>query len=347
MTWAPLLLSDPSPSLRILVLQELLGRDENDDEVKELRKLQKNDPLITRLLALQNKDGSWRAGEDGAGQSGAIRLTSQALMGLGYMGLPSTHPAVKKGAEYIFSQQQDDGSWPLGIEEFLKDDKKREDIKYHITPLQTSLPLLGLALSGYAADPRSEKAYDWLEGKVLPEGGWFSGMHNDRIIAAAGYRRLAHTQFGCRTNTTAAVFAMALHPERRSSDAAKRGLDLLLAHEHRQAYNIGFEVARITGFEKARGMGTYYKRYDVGQMLDLSWRIGANLDDERVAENVKFIKQLQGNYGLWEYSNDPRASRWVSFDLLRSLSRIDTRTDWVSFKPRTGFQAYPKKPKRF
>ena len=347
MTWVPLLLSDPSPSLRLLVLRELLGRDENDDEVMELIKLQKKDPIITRLLKLQNKDGSWRGGEDISGQLGAIRLTSQALMRLGYMNLPSTHPAIKKGAEFVFSQQQDDGSWPLGVEEFLKDDKKREDIKYHIAPLQTSLPLLGLAWAGYATDPRSEKAYDWLEGKALPEGGWPSGMHNDRIIGPAEYRRLAHTQLGCRTNTTAAVSAMALHPERRTGDVAKRGLDLLLVHEHRQAYNVGFEVARIIGFEKARGRGTYYKRYDTGQILDLSWRIGANPDDERVAENVKFIKQLQGDYGLWEYSHDPEASRWISFDLLRSLSRIDTQTDWISYKLRTGFQVYPKKPKRF
>ena len=37
-------------------------------------------------------------------------------------------------------------------------------------------------------------------------------MHNDDYIGAAGYRRLAHSKFGCRTNTTAAVGALALHP---------------------------------------------------------------------------------------------------------------------------------------
>lgn len=347
MTWIPLLLSDPSPSLRLLVLRELLGRDENDDEIIELRKLQDRDPWINRLISLQDKDGSFRGGENVSGQMGVLRWSSQALIGLSYMGLPPGHPAIKKGAEYIFSRQQDDGSWPLGWEEVLKDDKKKEDIKYHIIPLQTSLPLLGLARAGYATDARSERAYDWLDRTALPEGGWPSGLHGDRKIMAAGYRRLAHTEYGCRTNTTAAVSAFAFHPKRKSGKKARQGLDLLLAHEHRQAHTLGFEVARIIGIEKAGGFGTYYKRYDVGQILDISWRMGAGIEDGRISDNVKFIKDLQGPYGLWEYPNNQEASRWVTFDLLRSLSRIDNGTDWVSFELRTGFQPYPKKSKRY
>jgi hypothetical protein len=124
-------------------------------------------------------------------------------------------------------------------------------------------------------------------------------------------------------------------------------LDLLLAHGHRQAHNLGFEVARMIGAEPPRGGFTYFKRYDVAQILDLSWRIGASLEDVRVGENVKFVKELQGPYGLWEYQSYPEVSRWVSFDILRSLSRLDEETDWISMEPRTPFQAYPKKPKRF
>jgi hypothetical protein len=82
-------------------------------------------------------------------------------------------------------------------------------------------------------------------------------------------------------------------------------------------------------------------------MLDLSWRIGANISDERIADQVEFIKQLQGAYGLWEYPRHPEVSRWVTFDLLRSLSRLDTETDWLSLEPRTPFQPYPKRPRRF
>jgi hypothetical protein len=345
--WTPLLLADPSPSLRLLVLRELLGRDETDDEVRELKLLRKKDPWALRFLALQNRDGSFRGGEDVAAQQGSIRITAQALAGLGYMGHGPDHPAVKKGAEFLFSRQQDDGSWPLGIEDELSDPDLKENIKYHMTPLQTALPLLGLAYAGYAKDPRSERAYDWLERKSLPDGGWPAGMHNNDYIGAAGYRRLAHTKFGCRTSTTAAVSALALHPKRSQNNIARRGLDLLLAHEHHHAHTLGFEVARTIGAVPVRGFGTLYKRYDVGQMLNLSWRMGANTSDERIVEQIKFVKDLQGPYGLWEFSSNPEASRWITFDLLRSLSRLEGETDWISTEPRTPFQAYPKKIKRF
>jgi len=347
MTWISLLLADPSPSLRLLVLRDLLNRSEDDEEIRELKRLQEEDPLILKFLALQNEDGSWRGGEGGGDILGHLRVTAQALMGLGYLGLGPEHSAVKQGAEFIFTQQQDDGAWPLTTQGALLDGANLSRIKYHMIPVQTALPLLGLAWAGYATDPRAEKAYDWLLEEQLPQGGWPSGKHHEKYIFAAGYRRLAHSKFGCRTNTTAAVSALALHPERRTSKAAQRGLDLLLAHEHRQAHTLGFEVARIIGAERPRGSFTYFKQYDVAQILDLSWRIGASLKDGRVADNVKFVKGLQGPYGLWKYKRHPEVSRWITFDLLRSLSRLDEETDWSSMELRIPFQPYPKKPHRF
>ncbi len=348
MTWAPLLLADPSPSLRLLVLRDLLNRPETDDEVQELKLLQDTDPYAARFLDLQNKDGSFRGGEGGGGVLGTIRLTAQALMGLGYFGLAPDHPAVKHGADYLFTHQQPDGSFPLVTQGAVLDGGMvDQDVKYHMIPLQTALPLLGLAWAGYATDPRAENAYDWLLSEELSQGGWPSGRHADQYVFAGGYRRLAHSKFGCRTNTTAAVSALALHPTRRMSQSAGRGLDLLLAHEHRQSQTLGFEVARIIGVEPPRGAFTYFKRYDLAQILDLSWRIGASLEDPRVAENVEFVKQLQGAYGLWDYARHPEVSRWVTFDLLRSLTKLDQETDWFSMEPRTPFQAYPKKPERF
>ena len=348
MTWAPLLLADPSPSLRLLVLRDLLNRPETDDEVQELKLLQDTDPYVARFLDLQNKDGSFRGGEGGGGVLGTIRLTAQALMGLGYFGLAPGHPTVKRGADYLFTHQQPDGSFPMVTQGAVLDGGRvDQDVKYHMIPLQTALPLLGLAWAGYATDPRAENAYAWLLSEELSQGGWPSGRHADQYVFAGGYRRLAHSKFGCRTNTTAAVSALALHPTRRMSQAARRGMDLLLAHEHRQSQTLGFEVARIIGVEPPRGAFTYFKRYDLAQILDLSWRIGASLEDPRVAENVEFVKQLQGAYGLWDYARHPEVSRWVTFDLLRSLTKLDQETDWFSMEPRTPFQAYPKKPERF
>jgi hypothetical protein len=342
-TWLPLLLADPSPHLRLLVLRELLGRPGDDDEVQELESLREQDPVLRELLALQNEDGSWRAGE-GAGESWQrIQTTSRALIRLGYLGYGPHDGAVQKGAEYLFSQQQTDGSWPLPRS---KGEREMQE-PYSMIPLQTGIPLRALAAAGYATDPRAERAYDWLLACRLPDGAWPTGLKAGKRVFPAGYRRLAHSRFGCRTNTSFALAALALHPSRRSSPAARRALDLLLAHESLQAPYLGQEVARSVGVERAGGFFTYFARYDVAFVLDLCWRVGASLEDGRVADMVAFVKGLQGAYGLWTYAAHPQASRWVTFDLLRSLSHVDQATDWVSLEPRTPFQPYPKRPRRY
>lgn len=343
MTWAPLLLADPSPNLRLLVFRELLQRPAYDQEVRELIALREQDPIVQDLIALQNADGSWNSQDGGGDAWNGIRITAQALVSLGYLGFGPEHEAVRRGAEYLFAHQQDDGSWPLP-----KSKAEREFREpYSMIPLQAGMPLRALAVAGYATDLRAERAYEWLLQCRLPDGAWPSGVKGGQGVFPAGYRRLAHSRFGCRTNTSFAVSALAHHPERRTSPAARRGLDLLLVHETLQPYNLGFEVARTIGAERARGFFTYFARYDVAFILDLCWRVGASLEDARVADMVAFVKNLQGPYGLWEYTSRPEVSRWVSFHLLRSLSRIDKETGWFSLEPRTPFQPYPKRAKRY
>ena len=84
-------------------------------------------------------------------------------------------------------------------------------------------------------------------------------------------------------------------------------------------------------------------------LLDLCWRVGATHEDPRVAELIDFIQNLQGSYGLWDYSPKPQASRWLTFDLLRSLAHLsaDEPGQWLSQEPRTPFQPYPKKTRRY
>ena len=343
MTWIPLLLTDPSPNLRLLVFRELLHRSPDDDEVRELEALREKDAIVRGLLALQNNDGSWRTREGGSDSWSGIRTTAQALLKLGYLGFSPEYSPVRKGAEYLFSYQLKDGSWPLPD---IKAESELRD-SYSIIPLQTGIPLRGLAAAGYAVDPRVERAYEWLLEKRLPDGSWPSGIKAGQTVFPAGYRRLAHSRFGCRTNTSFAVSALSFHPQRRISFQAQRGLDLLLAQDTLQGSNLGYEVARTIGAERESGFFTYFAKYDLAFILDLCWRVGASMEDKRVADMVSFIEKLRGQYGLWEYTPHPEVSRWLSFDLLRSLSMLDKKTDWVSLEPPTPFQPYPKLPSRY
>jgi len=342
MTWAALLLADPSPCLRLLVLRHILGRGDDDAEVRELLQLRKTDPLAAPLRALQEPDGSW-ARIDLHSRVDTLRATSLALARLGYLGFGPGDAAVRRGAEALFALQRPDGAWPLP----QSHEEPAEDKGYDIISLQTSLPLRGLATCGYAADPRAERAYEWLLEQRLPDGAWPTGIASGNYGYVAGYRKLAHSRWGCRSNTTGALICLAHHPTRRQGPAARRALDLLLGRETREQHTLGYEVARLVGVEPARGFLTYYARFDPALLLDLAARIGAGGEDQRVGDLARFIEGLQGPYGLWEYAARPQASRWLTYDLLRSLSRLDSSGNWISLEPRTPFQAYPRKRPRY
>jgi hypothetical protein len=351
MNWAPLLLADPSACLRWLVMKDLLKVEVDDPEFVELAALREKDPLVKEILTFQEADGSWRPNTLAIGRAGGGRtlMTSFALTRLGYLGFDRSHPAIQRGAEYLFAQQSADGSWPL-TEEIALTDGNREippAERYAMIPLQTVFPLRGLASCGYAVDPRAERAYEWLLAHRLPEGAWPTGIAAGVYGYVAGYRRLAHSRWGCRSNTTGALICLAWHPERRKSEAARRALDLILNRETREGYAVGYEVARLTGAEPARGFITYYARFDLALIIDLCSRVGAAQDDDRVGDLLIFILSLQGEYGLWEYAARPQISRWLTYDLMRSLSQMDQSSDWLSLEPRTPFQPYPKRPRRF
>jgi hypothetical protein len=266
---------------------------------------------------------------------------------------------VQRAADYLFSEQRQDGSWPLWAGQLDGAPLKTgvaagrasgpsvdENEGYSMIPLQTAFPLRGLAACGYATDPRAERAYEWLLAQRLPDGAWPTGIAAGTYGGVGGYRRLAHSRWGCRSNTTGALICLALHPQRSQSPEARRALDLLLGRETREAHVFGFEVSRQLGAEPAQGRLTFFARFDLALVLGLCADIGFSSEDERVAGLVSFVKGLQGPYGLWEYQPQPQTARWVTYDVLRSLRRIESGTEWFSLEPRTPFRAYPRSGRR-
>ncbi|MBN1682022.1 hypothetical protein JW865_00530 [Candidatus Bathyarchaeota archaeon] len=339
MSWVPLLLTDHSTCLRYLVHKNLL----NDSEAEELRNFRLNDPLIKDLTIRQLPDGSWAPASIYGHSQGKIQATAQALTRLGYLEVPFGHESVRRAAEYLFSQQKPDGSWPLIENSNDSEDKEH----YDIMSLQTSIPLRGLAESGYSEDPRSMRAYEWLLNQQMEDGAWPTGIAKGVYGYVAGYRRIPHSRWGCRSNTTAAVTCLSLNQKLRKSTAARRGLDLLLGRETRERTPLGYDIARLVGYEPSTGFITYYARFDNAHILKLCSRLEAGLHDPRVKNLVEYTIQEQGSFGLWEYLPNPQATKWVTYDILYNLSQIMPTSDWETLEPQTPFQPYPKKRKRY
>lgn len=337
---AALLLASPSPCLRYLVLKEILHTAGGDGEIDEIYAMREEDPVISDIISYY-----------GTGIKNQYRITGSIfeaafhMSRLGFLGFDRSHPLVAALASFLFSRQNNNGSWD---EHAGEDDRHNEpEQRFIITPLRTAFPLKGLAMCGYATEPAAEKAYDWLNGLRLEDGAWPAGITDGVYSYVAGYRRLAQSRWGCRSSTTGVLLCMAHHPVRRHSAESRNALDLLLGRETRELHNLGLEVVRMAGMEKPRGFLTYFARFDLALVLFLCAKLGAGLEDTRIKELVDYMYSRKGRYGIWENPAYPQASRWITFDVIRSLSFIQSNDGWITQRPRTPFTPYPKKDRRY
>lgn len=350
-----LLYADPSPSLRWRTAVELDGA-RDDGEVRAWRREIGSAPEVRAVLASLSK----RPGPKSAGY---------LLCRLAYLGYKG--PEVAKAVEHVFSFQQPDGSWPTGPADGNEDRPDGEDGSAprgrragkatapsrvpsegaRFITMQTVVPLRGIAASGFAADPRAERAYEWLIRNRHLDGSWPAGPKAD--LGGPGrpspperdYRRLTRGE-GCRSATTGAVAALALHPTRAWSEPARIGVDHLLARETRDDAAIGWEVSRLVGLERAMGGITFYVTFDLAFVLDLASRCGVSLEDRRVRELVDHVDSLRGRYGLWEHPRHPQLSRWLTLDLETSLRRL-AAGDWIGDEEPASFTPYQRGRSRY
>jgi hypothetical protein len=310
----PLLLADRSPSLRFRVLTELGDVPPDDLEAAGLLGAIAASAEVKRALATRPDDTA----------------------GLGYLlcrlaYLRYDGPEVTDVAEQVFARQQPDGSWPLWLDDQPgaardrgRGPRRPRSETYTAVPIQTALPLRGLAAAGHATDPRAERAYEYLLRQRLDDGAWPGDRKADLPPSQVpGYRRLAGSS-GCRASTTAVVACLAFHPVRRTSAVTKMALGHLLAAATREEWSLGWEVARLLGLEPPRGRFTFYARVDLAFLLDLATRCQTPVGDRRLAGLVDLLEARRGPFGLWEHPAHPQLSRWLTLDLDTSLQRLAT-----------------------
>lgn len=325
-----LLLTDPSPCLRFRVLTEIIGLPHGDTEVREVRIQRRHDPLFLTVANAPNRT--------------TMKSAIADLRKLALLGFDRRSKVVRDRAEYLFSQQRKDGSWPISSGPA---DDAGERKGYSMIPLQTALPLIGLSACGYAEDPRAEAGYEWLESKRLDDGAWPTGIASDVFGGVAGYRRLPHSRWGCRSNTTGALMAISNHPARRKGKSARRAADHLLSRERFDTADLGFETARRIGAEKTKGFFTFFARSDPSLLLELASMAGFSQNEPRIEKLIRLVKEERSPSGIWRYPRAPHASKWVTFSLLKVLKSVSKEGRLYGDEPPTPFTDYPRQQRRW
>ncbi|MGN6129839.1 MAG: squalene--hopene cyclase [Nocardioidaceae bacterium] len=139
------------------------------------------------LLDQQEDDGSW------FGRWGANHVygTGAAVPALVEAGVPLTHPAVRRAAEWLRAHQNDDGGWGEDLRSY-EDDAWRG--RGESTPSQTAWALLALHAAGESESVAVARGVQWLVDHQRADGGWDepqftgTGFPGDFYIAYHLYR---------------------------------------------------------------------------------------------------------------------------------------------------------------
>lgn len=152
------LLEEDQPSIRYLTLTQLLGKPEDDSEVRRAKQMIPKRGWAADMLAQQKPGGWWVSGE--SLYRPKYQSTNWILLNLSDLGLTKADPRIKKACE-------------LWIQRFAKEDGgfSMEGMK------KSHLCIVGntaraLVRFGYADHPKVRSAFEWLVKNQDKHGGW-------------------------------------------------------------------------------------------------------------------------------------------------------------------------------
>jgi len=314
MDWKTVLKADPTdwllrhaePLHRFYILREIVGRPEDDPEVRRLR-----DSLMDEILGQQLENGSWNDKVYNYEQG-----TTHQLMKLMELGLTAQDAHVKKGVEYILEFQAENGSFVQG----------RLSCGVEANLVTTNAAVLALARTGHAGDSAVGRAYTWLCNWQQEDGSWLSPRAWKSREKGEGYPYPY-----CGLHATCNVLLGLSATERgRKSKAARRGAGFLLSlHGHilKNGERIPFDGAwldpRCVPPEWGEMPDEVLEIETTLEVLSSLSLLGYGLEDEKIAEGLDRLIELQAADGRWIYPRPELTCKETLFILMtiKSLHR--------------------------
>ena len=256
------LLEENQPSIRYLALTQLVGKRENDAEVRLAKEMITKTGWVSEILTKQTSGGWWL--EEESLYRPKYLSTNWMLLTLSDLGLTKKDPRIGKACE-------------LWIERFAKKDGGFATDNSR----KSELCLVGntaraLVRFGYVDHPKVRSAFQWLVKSQKENGGWHCWGKNGVLDAWEG------------------MSAFAVYPKQQWSrsmkHAVERGAEFFLEREmHRQG-------ARYEPWYRFHYPNHYY--YDVLVGLDFITALGYE-DDKRLGYALSLLKEKRRPDGKW------------------------------------------------
>lgn len=196
----------------------------------------------------------------------SVDVTAHVIEALIHNGVPGSDPAVRRAVDYLWAEQEADGSWfgRWGVN--------------HIYGTAAALPALALAGENMA-DPRVRRAATWLRERQNADGGWGESVTSYMDPGARG-----------RGVSTASQTAWAL-----------MALVATGSHEHDAALEAGLEYLLST--QNAAGTwdedlytGTGFPGYGSGARVDVSQELNTHDQGFEMGRSFMINYELYSHY---------------------------------------------------
>jgi len=325
------LLEADNPSVRYLTLRHVLGRPEDDAEVKAAREAIRTSRVVKRIFARQEAGGFWL--DPTKPYLPKYKASYWTLMLLGHLGVSREDARVEQAVEYIFRFQRAEGGFAEAGEEearrqyLRRAEKDRERGK--VTPDESSFiadylhqailscltgnVIAALLRMGYGEDPRLWLSVDWLVEIQNPDGGWLCPYWKAHV-------KDTHS---CFYGTICALEAFSEIPESqrppRVQEAVARAAEFLLRHRLYKADHHDYQVINPAWLKLAF---PWFYGYSILRGLWVLARL--DYQDERMTDALEVLREKQTSDGKWILESTPygrmqanlekkgRPSKWVT-----------------------------------
>jgi len=289
MVW---LLEKDQPSVRYRALTELLGRSEDDEEVREARRMIPTRGWAADILRAQNPGGWWVSKEDLYRPK--YLSTNWMLLILSDLGITKADPRVAKACE-------------LWIKRYAESEDFGQGTMQHAELCIVGNTARALVKFGYVDHPAVQSAFEWLVENQKENGGWHCWGKRGVIDAWEGMSAFAVYPRGRWTRSMKA--------------AVERGAEFYLKRKlHR-------EGKHYDPWYRFHYPNHYY--YDVLVGLDVITALGYS-DDPRLKEALKIMTERKRKDGRWNldsvhpdapYAKDPKYAKRLTPHSLEKARR--------------------------
>ncbi len=314
LTW---LLEENQPSVRYHALTELLGRPEDDPEVRAARARIPRAGWAKEILDRQGPSGFWERREPRTVREYLYFLwfpefssTIWSAIVLADLGLTAADPRIRRTADRLFD-------YKLGLSSMIN--------LYHEEMCAVGNAARTLARFGYADDPRVRRLYDWIVDDQRADGGWNCSQGTpgtlERWEPLAALAALPRSRRSPRMEESAARGAEFYLGRELFREGPRYAPWFRLHYPNHYFYDllVGLDLLTKLGHARDRRLRPALQRLGAKRRRDGSWAIDrANPDAPAplLHLHVKKVRPLQ-----LEPPGEP--SKWLTLTALRVLKRVE------------------------